>query len=256
MGLAAVAILMLGATGAQAGITLLTENFDSIGSGGTAPPTGWTVGNRTPVASRQNDANAAITSQALVVDNGGGVGGTNGLSYNYGTTGASDRAVGNVPKTGLGDRIIQVAVTNNSGFALPDITLDYWGEQWHRGEAKCPTQPEKLRLYFSTLQNTGYVSMGSTFEFIAPVNTPQMQQIALDGNAAANRTHITGAYVLGSPIANGATFYIRWYDWNDDQTVDHGLAVDDVIVGSTVPEPATLGLLAVGGLLALRRRRR
>ena len=178
-----------------------------------------------------NGLTVVSDSPALVVDAGSGVGDPSGLSYNYGTAGAGDRAVGNVPKTTNGDRIIQVAVTNNTGAALNYFTLSYWGEQWHRGESKADTKPEKLRVYYSgTSASSSFVSMGSAFEFIAPQDVPGAAQTALDGNAAANRTYITATYTPASPIASGATFYIRWYDWNDNNTVDHGLAIDDVTI--------------------------
>src|SRR5262249_49177624 len=48
---------------------------------------------------------------------------------------------------------------------------------------------------------------------------------ALDGNAAANRAAISFT-ITGLSIANGATFFIRWLDFNASGA-DDGLAVDD-----------------------------
>ncbi len=185
----------VGAGVADAELPLLTQDFDSAGAAGTTPPSGWTIGHLNPVKNRDaaGGTGAAIVAETLVVDDGSGTGGSNGISYNYGTTGAADRALGNIPRTGNGDHIIQVAITNNTGANLSAITLNYWGEQWHRGESKAVTKPERLRVYFSATSATaGFVSMGAGFDFIAPQDLPGQAQAALDGNAAANRAYITG----------------------------------------------------------------
>ncbi len=241
-----VAALAVLAGVADADITLLSENFDSMGPSGTAPPSGWVIGHMNPVRNRDSTGGegAAIVSEALIVDNGTAQGSSNGESYNYGTTGAADRAIGNIPRTTNGDHVMQVAITNNTGTSLSVFTLSYWGEQWHRGESKAATKPEKLRVYFSSTSATsGFVRM-TGFDFIAPQDVPGEAQTALDGNAAANRAYVTGTYTPAAPIANGATFYIRWYDYNDDATLDHGLAIDDVTV--TTPGLAVNTLDATG----------
>ena len=240
---------------AVASISLANQNFDGIGPGGASMPMGWTVGYFNPAKNRDGTAGTgtAYTFAALLVDDGSGTGGSNGYSYNYGTAFAADRAVGAIPRTGQGDRLIQVAVTNTANYAMTSIDLSYWGEQWHRGESKAASQPEKLRVYFSPNSSISNFVRMSGFDFVAPQNISGASQAALDGNAAANRTLVSGNYIPAAPIAPGATFYIRWYDYNDDQTLDHGLAIDDVsIIG--VPEPAALSLLAIGALALLRRR--
>ncbi len=255
-----VGAMILISTGGASAAVLVSQNFDSIGPGGTAPPAGWTIGHLNPVTNRvASDALGAhsMVSEALIVDNGSKTGATNGESYNYGTTGAADRALGNIPRTPNGDHVIQVAVTNNLGYALTSINLSYAGEQWHLGESKAggaSTKPEKLRVYYSVSPTSGFARMTSSiFDFIVPQDLPGQPQAALDGNAAANRVLISGSYAPAAPIAPGATFYIRWHDYNEDQTLDHGLAIDDVVIEG-VPEPSAIVLLALGGL-ALRRRR-
>jgi hypothetical protein len=232
-----VAILFfLSAGWANADIGLLTQNFDSMGSSGTAPPAGWSVGHLNPVKNRDTvgGEGAAIVSETLLVDNGSTDGGTNGYSFNYGTTGSGDRALGNIPRTTNGDHIIQVAITNNTGYSLASLRLTYTGEQWRRGQSAAAAKPEKLMVFLSTSSSTsGFVSMGAAFDFNALQDAPGQAQIALDGNASANRTVISGTYTPAAPIANGAVLYIRWYDWNDDATMDHGLAIDDVAVTGT-----------------------
>jgi hypothetical protein len=79
----------------------------------------------------------------------------------------------------------------------------------------------------------------------------------LDGNAAANRVFITDTITLPSAVPDGGTFYLRWHDWNDNGSADHFLGIDDVQVSSVVPEPGTLGMGLLGGMvLAFRCRRK
>ena len=55
---------------------------------------------------------------------------------------------------------------------------------------------------------------------------------ALDGDSAANRTAVSGN-ITGLTIANGASFWIRWNDFNASGA-DDGLAVDDFNLTPTV----------------------
>jgi hypothetical protein len=244
-------LVSLAAASAHA-VVLLTENFDSMGPSGTAPPAGWTVGHLSTVYNRDptNGNNTAIVPETLQVDDGTKTGDTNGVSYNYGTTGAGDRALGNIPRTPNGDHVIQLEYTNNTGYPLNSFTLSYWGEQWHRGESKAAAQPEKLRVYYSTTAVGNYVRL-TAHDFIAPENNSILPQAAIDGNV--KHTFVTGGFAPATAIAPGAKLFVRWYDYNDDATLDHGLAIDDVLLEG-VPEPAALLLLAFGGLALLRRR--
>lgn len=272
--LACLLTLAVAATTANAatfnGLGVYSENFDSIGASGTAPPADWTAG--VVSGSRNTTGGGAITSQALVSDNGSngqpnGTGGTIGRSYNYGTTSASDRAIGFISTTNGGsgflggDHVLQVAIVNNTGAPINQMTIGYTGEQWRYGQdiATSAQGPEKLRVYYSTSPNSGWVDI--TLDFIAPKQdlpgaTPDFTP--LDGNLAENRVVLSKMFNLPSPLANGSTFYLRWLDWNDDGTNDHGIAVDDfsvTVAMPEVPEPASLGMLAVGALALLRRRK-
>jgi len=208
-----------------------TEDFDSIGPGGTAPPAGWIAGEYTDTQNRQPPASAP-TDETLYVDDGSS--NKKGRSYNYGTTGDSDRAVGGVPAGNGGDRAIQLSITNDTGSEITELTLAYTGEQWRNSKTKT-LLPQVLSVWFSTEPGSGFVSMGSQFDFGSPSSLGYNTEI--DGNDPANRTEISGVYVPGTPIPDGETFYITWHDVNDRGVSNHGLAIDDVSVTPVFEPP-------------------
>jgi hypothetical protein len=208
-----------------------TEDFDSIGSGGTTSPTGWAAGQYTITQNRQPPGSAPLDG-ALYVDDGSS--NQKGRSYNYGTTGDFDRAIGGVPTSSSGDRAIQLAITNNTGAEITELMLAYTGEQWRNARTNA-FLPQILSVWFSTDPGSGFVSMGGGFDFQAPSNAAL--NTALDGNDPENRTEISGVYVPNAPIANGETFYITWHDVNDQRVTDHGLAIDDVNVTPVFEPP-------------------
>ena len=198
-----------------------TENFDSMTATGTAPPTGWVAGkynstqNRLPPGSAPND-------EPLYVDNGSST--VKSLSYNYGTTGAADRAIGHLSTSGTGDRALQVVITNNTGSDITEFTLGYTGEQWRDWDGGA-SPVQKLSVWYSTEPGSGFTNMGVEFDFICPQQN--VQYSALDGNLPANRETISDTFTPLTPISAGQTFYITWHDQNDDGVSDNPLAVDD-----------------------------
>jgi hypothetical protein len=232
-----------------------TQNFDSMGPAGTTAPTDWIVSLLTGNPSRVTDGGGAASGGniTLTVDNGSDA--TAGRSFNYGTTAASDRAIGNKPTTtASGDRIMQLTLNNNTGAPITTLGIGYTGEQWNLGQGTSSSGSEMLRLYYSLSPSSGWVSVG--LDWTAPIQALLGNpQGARDGNASGNRTVLSTNFTPASPIAPGTDFYLRWLDWYENSTNDHGLAIDDVSITAT-PEPASIGLLALGGLTLVNRRRR
>ena len=212
-----------------------TEDFDSMGSSGTATPPGWFAGT----------GNGPFNSGTTVAVSTGSSTGAN--NYNFGVAGTNpltDRALGSVASSTGGQRDTELDIVNNTGEALGQFTLSYDGEQWRTGGS---TQGvNTLTLQLST-DGTTWNDLGSAFNFATPINNPA-SGAALDGNASANRVAgIGGTFVLGSPISDGSTFYLRWAD-PDDSGTDAGVAIDNFsFSASAVPEPATLMMLVLGG---------
>jgi len=216
-----------GVKGVKAGVIsyaggTYSEDFDSMGPSGNTPPTGWIAGKYSSTQNRQPPGSAP-NSESLYVDDGSST--SKGRSYNYGTSGHSDRALGHLATTSTGDRAVQLAISNNTGAEITEFTFEYTGEQWRDWDGDPGDSVQKLTLWYSTSPGSGFVDMGRAFDF----NAPQQNDgnWVLCGNDPANRETISGTVTPAGGIPNGQTFYITWHDQNDSGVSDHPLAVDD-----------------------------
>lgn len=256
-----VALLACTVTSSQAQFSY-SQNFDSMGPAGTTLPSGWTVG-YLGVESSVNRAimvpyagnGLSITAMPVVVSDGSALPAVNvGTVLNLGSSGNSDRALGNYPRTTpSGDHVMQVALLNNSGSSVSAIQVSYWGEQWRQSQGTSTSGPELLRFLASTTDPLSGFTYFSGLDFLAPKQTTADAPVGgLDGNAAGNRVFVTGTISFQSPVPDGGTFYVRWHDWNDNGTSDHFLGIDDLQIVSVVPEPSTVSMLLLGcGALAI-----
>ncbi len=199
---------------AQVSLTTLgsayTQDFNTLASSGTSStvPAGW--------AFSESGSNANTT---YITGTGSG---NAGDTYSYGATGNSDRAFGGLQSANLVPTI-GASFTNNTGSTITSLAISYTGEQWRLGATG---RTDRLDFQYST--NATSLTTGSwtdvdNLDFNAPNSTGTVG--ALDGNLAANRTAISFT-ITGLSIANGATFWIRWNDF-DATGADDGLAVDD-----------------------------
>ncbi len=242
------------------------QSFDSIGPSGTTLPLLWTAGylgaessvNRAVMAPYAGNG-LSLTPMPMVVSDGSALPSPNvGAVFNLGASGSLDRAVGGYPRTTpSGDQVIQVVIRNFTGAPLEAIHLSYWGEQWRQSQGTSSSGPEMLRVLASTTSATSGFTYFPALDFVAPKQTVADAPVGgLDGNAAGNRVFISDYINFPVPVPDGAPFYIRWHDWNDNGTSDHFLAIDDVRI-TLIPEPATAAILVLGlgALIGARRRR-
>lgn len=164
-----------------------------------------------------------------------------------------DAALSGIGSNSSGTIFFGVTFQNNTGAALNLNTLSFAGEQWRNGGN---TSPQTLEFSFQIgstapgLTDPGYTD-GDAFDFTSPVTGATAA--AIDGNGAG-RTPISGN--LDLTLAAGEFITLRWERPNSSGN-DHGIGIDDLSLSyAAVPEPGTVLLLGVGGLLAVLRLRR
>ena len=201
-----------------------TQNFDSLAVTGTSnvTPQGWGF----------NETGTSLDTNYRTGDGTANSGDT----YSFGSN--SDRAFGTLQSGSL-IPVIGACFTNNTGSPITSLEVAYTGEQWRLGTA---ARADRLDFQYSvdaTSLTTGSWANLDALDFSSP-NTAVVG--ALDGNLAVNKTVIT-AKITGLNIANGATIFIRWNDFNASGA-DDGLAVDDFSLtpktGDAPPPPPTI----------------
>jgi hypothetical protein len=199
--------------GAQVALTATpyTQNFNTLAKTGTAStlPSGWLL------LETGTNANATYTA---------GTGSSNsGDTYSFGVDAADDRALGTVQSGSLVSSF-GVAFTNTTGGAITSLKIAYLGEHWRLGAT---ARPDRLDFQYSTDATslaTGTWVNADQLDFTGPITTGTVG--ALDGTVAANASAINFT-ITGLNIGNGATFYLRWSDFNATGA-DDGLGIDDL----------------------------
>jgi hypothetical protein len=223
-----------------------TENFDTLANTGPSGtlPAGWAF------SEAGSGANATYTA--------GTGSGTTGDTYSFGAAGSAERAFGTL-QTGSLASSLGTFIANSTGSTLTQLAFSFYGEQWRLGALG---REDRLDFAFSTdatSLTTGTWTAHAALSFIAPTIGPSTG--ALDGNAAANRTLVTGT-LSGLSLPTGDSLWIRWSDFNATGS-DDGLGIDDfsVTAGRTAGVPASdelpigLALAAVLAPLLARRAR-
>src|SRR3954470_19470831 len=91
-------------------------------------------------------------------------------AYSYGTTGSTDRALGELT-SGSVSTTIGACFTNNTNHAITSFLIGYTGEEWHLGVADATV--DRLDFQFST--DAGSISSGTyinvdALDFTTPAN--------------------------------------------------------------------------------------
>jgi hypothetical protein len=240
-----------------------SQNFNSLPNDDTGA-LAWTD-NSTLVGwyRRANVSNATQTLDPDLVDvsaKGANVGPP--AFYNASTAGNTDRAVGfriNGQPDGLKKGSVGVIFSNNTGQTITGFDLGYTGEQWYKA-----TNATTLLVQYRIVNSFTDIN-GGDIDFAEGGAWSDIS--ALDWSVAAN-----GSNGWSNGTTNSTTFApetISGLTWNDGQQLvlrwriaetgvqQNGLFIDDVSLGNLalIPEPSSLALLGLGGLLIARRRR-
>ncbi|MBS1623247.1 MAG: hypothetical protein JST83_04470 [Bacteroidetes bacterium] len=196
------------------------QNFNNLPSSGTSVT--WVDNSTIPgwYASSTNLATTGITP-GTGSSNSGGI-------FSYGSTSATDRALGSLGSGGTGNIYYGVRLTNTTGAPIDRVYVQYTGEQWRDGGNGAAANT----LAFSYSTSASAISSGSytnltALDYTSTVASGSGPGNALNGNA--NATIVTSTVNLGTPLASGASIWLRWMDINDSGN-DMGIALDDVTV--------------------------
>lgn len=227
-----------------------SENFDSLGTTGTADPNGWRVlvgpsgtANNTWTTSISATGVAAMIDApgALVANNAPTANQNNGYNAANGTT-TSDRLLATAPTTVSGSAL-ELTLTNNTGFSFNNLLVSYDTRRYT--VASTVNELPGYQLFYS-LNNTTWANVSSLNPTISTV--PNTVGITSVTNANVN---------LGASVAVGHNVYLRWVDDNAVQTSpDQIIGLNNVNIAA-VPEPETYALLIAGlGIIGSKSRRR
>jgi len=245
------------------------QDFNAMGTG-TTLPTGWTGYNITGTHDQFKPTDDPTGTGAPPTSSGilGGTAVTTVTAataasqksstslFNWAIGGsATERALGTSP-TGNAAMVLQLTLTNNSPDAITDLSIAYdvrvlsttVMNNSYTGNNYAAGTIEELPGYWLWYSLDG----GTTYTNVASLNG--------DGHTWANAVGTVHESIadltLSSAWAAGATLKLRWVDDNaQGPSPDQLLGLDNVAI-SSVPEPASLALLALGATALLTRRRR
>jgi hypothetical protein len=207
----------------------------------TSDPIGYTPLQGWYFAEPQH-GNTGFTQQA-------GAGATASLNFfSSGAASSSERALG-VGATNNRSPWVGVILQNTTGETLTEFSLSYWGEQWQQN-----TNSATLGFSYLITGSDSPANLTATGTGVAALNFTALHtgdSGALDGNLSNNRTFISHT-VTDISWADGDYLWLRWS--RSGLNASAGLALDDMTF-TAIPEPGTLALVVMGGLLMLPRRR-
>jgi hypothetical protein len=264
--------LTLSASGALLGPSgVYTENFDSMGAVGTAPPSGWqvytiagasgtwinTTGSNSTAAVGAIPNGAAVAggtaSVGLVANDSPTANQNNGYNATGASGAASDRGIATAP-TGVAGSIIELQLTNGTLSPVSVATVSYDLRRYQAGVdnttrtpgAGIPEGSEELPgywLFYSLDNGVTYTAVNS----LIPVGAgPSSQPIV--PNTVGLTSVSNASFSLSGNWNVGSNLLLRWVDDNAiDPSPDEIIGIDNVRVA--VPEPSSMAAVVVLSLL-------
>ncbi|MEZ5404749.1 MAG: hypothetical protein R3F23_00855 [Verrucomicrobiia bacterium] len=206
-----------------------TQNFDSLGTRDTNP---WINNKTLPGWYYVMAENREKTKTPRFIAASDGSLATP-FPYHFGKLDSSDRALGSIAGKLLGDKIenfFGVYFINRTSKTITSITISYTGEQWRDND----THKTFLQCYYrvggedftADTENAGW-SYG--YDYLGFTGPQSVKAGPINGNDPANQVSVY-YQIQNLKILPGESFWIRWFDRDDEEINDHGLAIDDLTV--------------------------
>jgi hypothetical protein len=183
-----------------------------------------------------------------------------GSIYSFGAANDTDRALGSIGSTTVGDVYWGTRFHNDTGRTLNQITFTYSGEQWRDGGATAPAISVAQTIDFQfSLSATGIFGEAfkgavdvNALDFVSPI-FGSSNAVSYDGNAPANRVLLSST-IRGFQWLPDTDLFVRWIDINHLGN-DHGMAIDDFSIVANTPEPCVFPAAALAAAAMFSRRR-
>ena len=203
-----------------------SQDFNTLLNSGTTNP--W-VDNSTILNCY---AQRSGTGTNYAGDNGAG---NTGNLYSYGTTAASERALGSLGSSNAaaGNFAYGIQFQNNTTGIVNNFTVSYTMEQWRKsGVVAGQTLTFWYKVSGSAITALNPNSNATWTQVTAltattPINTATAA--ALDGNLTANQVVFTNIVIPGLSLNQGEYLMLKWDD-PDHAGSDNGISIDDVTI--------------------------
>ena len=207
-------------------LTSYSQNFDGLGTG-NATVAG---GNLNLVNASLNGwffAEAGSSSNTEIIAGTGSA--SAGDTYNFGLAANANRKLGGLQSGSL-EPTIGFYFTNNTAITITDLTITYTGETWRVGAAN---RTDRLDFQYSTDATSLTTGSWTDFDLLDYANPGQAT-----GNGSIQHSSSITNTITGLNIAIGATFFIRWTDFNATGS-DDGMSIEDFSFTASYVPPST-----------------
>jgi len=221
-----------------------TQNFDSMGTSGTTPPSGWkhlsfnmttsngtwTNGTGIPANGTNSVASIAVStaSTTLVTATTPTANQNNGYNAAASAGATSDRVIATAPTNVTGSGI-ELAMTNGTGSTLTGLTVAFDTVRY-----SAVTTANELPGYWLFVS-----ANGTTWTNVTP--NPTLTTVPNTAGTTSSTLSISGL-----SVASAGTFYLRWLDDNAAQgSPDQIIGLNNVAI--SLPAPTVTGISPANG---------
>lgn len=213
--------------------TAFTENFDGMGTSGTATlPSGFKIG--TDWSSGTTATTLAYGTTGTGAVTGTSSGGT--INWANGITGsATDRSLGFLTSGSFSSpRSVIYAFTNNTGATITSLTIAFDYEKSRSG-----SRAFGWTFFHGNTSTATVAATGGDQAYVADANNTTIYN--------PPTTTIKSFTVSGLSIAEGTTYYLRWtYTGSGGSTNSQGLSIDNFSITATAGAIAGTSTITTG----------